>query len=171
MNLRYPFTIWHLSENPLIVNTVNFLVNFGLPVKSKTVHLPKQTRFRLDYRGNILDFDMMTKEEIEAYSKDEAEQERQQSPGLRHRNQETIRCRYTIIENREKILKSQEKIRKNKKITPKKLKYHTVRRPREDGDENNNCLNGSEGFDPNPGRKLVLYIHGAFDSAIAFKFD
>ena len=159
------------------MNLVNFFVNIGLPVKSETLHLPKQTRFRLDWRGNILDFDRMTQLEIDAYHSDEVEQERQSSPGLRHRNHETIRCRYSYITSNQMVAESLERIRNETEPALKVLKRHTARKPAEAGKEagkearrepNNNCRIGddmesaspADSKDPNPDAKLVLYIHG-----------
>ena len=172
--MGYPFSLWHSPENPFVVKVVNYYFNLGIPVRGKTLHLPRQTRFRLDYRGNILDFDRMSEQEKEAYMSDELEQERQGSPGKRHRNHSTIRCRYSYIKNKAKILESLERIRKRKKVTTKVLRYQTARKcPEGERSEiNNNVVNlriedemdfpdsGSKIFDPNPEGKLVLYIHG-----------
>ena len=169
VNLEYPFNVWHLSENPLIVNLVNFCVNIGVPVKSKTLQVPKQKQIRLDYKGNILFFDRMTQKEIDAYYDDEEEQKRQDSPGLRHRNHETIRCRYSYISSEEKIRESLQKIRNEPRPALKVLKCITARRPAEGSVELNN--NFGEKMHPielddlkdlNPDAKLVLYIHGSY---------
>lgn len=85
-----------------------------------TLNIPKQVRFRLDYKGNILDFNQMTKQEIDDYFNDEEEQRRQNSPGLRHRNnRDTIKCRFSYIKTKEKIIESIENIEKNPKIYKK----------------------------------------------------
>ena len=188
IDIDHPFRIWHLAEHPIIVSATNYAINFGVPVASRTLHLPRQTRFRLDHYGNILDFDRMTEKEKEAYMEDEEEQERQRSPGRRHRNHETIRCRYSTITSEAKILESRERIRKRTQFTPKLLRYQTARKCPQGGEVNNNLQhqktqNGSasngrtsndppkdattsahlddlKGFDPNPDGKLVLYIHG-----------
>lgn len=168
VNLEYPFNIWHLSENPIIVNLVNYFVNFGIPVKSKTLQIPKQTRVRLDHKGNILLFDRMTKQETDAYFADKEEQERQNSPGVRHRNHETIRCRYSYITSEEKIRESLERIRNQTKPALKVLKHHTARKPGS-VEMNNNCGSSEKTIDSddlndlknlNPEGKLVLYLHG-----------
>ena len=153
---------------------MSYFFNFWLPVRSKWLYLPKQARFRLDYRGNILDFDRMSEQEKDAYMADEVEQERQRSPGLRHRNHGTIRCRYSQITSKTKILESQERIRKRTRFTPKVLKYQTARKcsEAERNDEINNNLRtetgsvpsrdseSSKDFHSNPEGKLVLYVHG-----------
>lgn len=96
-----------------------------MPVKSVTLQVPKQTRFRLDYKGNLLDFHNMTDAEVKAYFQDEVEQERQNSPGLRHRNKETIRCRYSYISSREKVLESLERIKRRQPSKFKAMVYHS----------------------------------------------
>lgn len=177
VNLDWPFNVWHFFEHPIVAGVVNFFTNFWLPVRSVALELPaRQSRFRLDYKGNILDFDRMTDEEIRAYESDEHEQERQSQPGRRHRNHETIRCRYLSICDKAKIIESRKRIRSGSKLVPKALKYSTARRSPEGwcSDEINNnywTQNGrpsfadsgnSREFHPNPDGKLVLYIHGAF---------
>lgn len=120
------------------------MVNFGVPVCSETLMVPRQKRFRLDSKGNILDFAAMTKEQIAAYQADETEQSRQNSPGLRHRNRETVKCRYSYIRSKEKIAESLERIKSKTKPIPKLLKYYTVRVLPDNGERtsdeiNNNC--------------------------------
>ena len=150
---------------------MNHFFNFWLPVRGETLHLPRQARFRLDYRGNILDFDRMSEQEKETYMSDEVEQERQRSPGKRHRNLSTIRCRYSQITSKAKISESRERIRKRTVLKPKVLRYQTARKcpEAEHSDEINNNLRVEDetGFvDPedskdfNPEKKLVLFIHG-----------
>ena len=157
---------------------MSYFLKFWLPVRSEILHVPKQARFRLDYRGNILDFDRMSEQEKDAYMADKVEQERQRSPGRRHRNHATIRCRYSQITSKTKILESRERIRKRTKFTPKVLKYQTARKCSEvddltesNGEINNNLRTetvfvpsesseGSKDFHPNPEGKLVLYVHG-----------
>ena len=168
--MDYPFSFWNLPETPLVVNVVNYCFNFWIPVGGETIHLPRQTRFRLDYRGNILDFVRMSEQEKNAYLSDEVEQERQRSPGKRHRNLSTIRCRYSQITSKAKISESRERIRKRTVLKPKVLRYQTARKcPEADlSDEiNNNVINNNfrvedenSDFHPNPEGKLVLYIHG-----------
>ena len=171
--MDHPFNVWHLFENPLVVNVINCLLNFWLPVRSERLHLPKQARFRLNYRGNILDFERMTEQEKDAYMSDELEQERQQSPGRRHRNHATIRCRYSYITSKAKILESQERIRMGRRLIAKVLKYQTARKspePERSGEINNNlrvedethlvASEDSKDFVPNPEKKLVIYLHG-----------
>ena len=172
INLDYPYNIWHLFDHPIVVSVTCFFTNFWLPVRSETLQLPKQARFRLDYRGNLLDFHRMTDEEIAAYASDKHEQERQNAPGLRHRNHETIRCRYSYITSKAKIIESWQRIKSGVRCAPKALKCRTVRRYPEGSDEINNNWNPNEtrdfsdrsscskDFRPNPDGKLVLFLHG-----------
>ena len=120
----------------------------------------------------------MTEKEKEAYMGNEEEKERQRSPGRRHRNYETIRCRYSTISSKAKILESRERIRKRTRFTPKILNYQTARKCSQHDEVNNNLqhskasngsaneetrsayLDESKDFDQNPDGKLVLYIHG-----------
>lgn len=145
-----------------MMNFTNFFTNFKVPVKSKTLHVPKQQRIRLDHKGNILDFDAMTSEEIDEYSRDPVEQERQKSPGRRHRNKSTIRCRYSYINSKSKIAESQERIRNSSEPKPMVLNYHTVRRsPEKDSNSTTNSTNTAEKANPlNPENKLILFCHG-----------
>ena len=166
------------------------MINFGVPVHSETVNVPRQKRFRLDCKGNILDFEAMTEEQIAAYFDDETEQARQNSPGLRHRNGETVKCRYSYIRSKEKIAESLERIKNKTKPTLKVLKYYTARvspdRQRVSDEINNNyetkeCSNLEADFEvlgdpkddhpqqndrlleelgPNPERVLLIWIHG-----------
>lgn len=86
--------------------------------------MPRQKRFRLTHKGEILDFHKATREEIDDYLLDEEEQERQNSPGLRHRNYDTIKCRFTYINKRERVIESLEQMKKSEDF--KVLKYHTA---------------------------------------------
>ena len=106
-------------------------MNIKVPVKSVTLRVPKQSRFSLDYLGNILDFHHMTDDEVKAYFNDETEQDRQHSPGLRHRNKETIRCRYSYIESRGKALESLERIKKREPLKFKTMDYSSESKPAE----------------------------------------
>lgn len=106
---------------------VNYLINRKIPVKSVTIRIPKQYRFRLHYKGDFLDFEQMTNDEIESYFNDEHEQERQNSPGKRHRNREAIECRYTYITSKEKVIESLDQI-KNTTTTFKKMKMFSARK-------------------------------------------
>ena len=138
---------------------------------SKTLSISRQTRFRIDYKGNILDFDVMSKKEIEAYLNDNEEQARQNAPGLRHRNKDTISCRYSYIANENEIKESLERIRKKKedKCSTKSIKYFTTRisnnRDNLLDEQNNNYLlnsleNDSNQKNPASQRVLCVYIHG-----------
>ena len=182
VDINFPFSLWHLSENPVLVNIMNYVVNYGLPVRSETVHVPRQKRYRLDCKGNLLDFDRMTKQQVADYFDDEDEQARQNSPGLRHRNKETIKCRYSYIVSREKIVESLERIKSKAKPKFKVLNYYTTRVHPDDlrvsEEINNNYEEGlevkidapndsrqqngllPEDFHPNPECVLLLVIHG-----------
>ena len=185
VNLSFPFSVWHVSENAFVANFVNYLVNFGVPVRSETVNVPRQKRFKLDCKGNLLDFDRMTKQQVADYFGDAFEQARQNSPGLRHRNKETIKCRYSYIQSKEKIVESLQRIKSKTKPKFKVLKYCT-RRLRSDSQRvseeiNNNYETTKEDtefevkigamredqqndliddFDANPESVLLLFIHG-----------
>lgn len=185
VNIRFPFSVWHLSENPVLVNLINYLVNFGVPVQSETLYVPKQKRYRLDYKGNLLDFERMTREQVADYYADEIEQDRQNSPGLRHRNKETIKCRYSYIRSKDKIAESLERIKNRTKPTFKVLKYSTERSRSTDNERiseeiNNNYQTKENAYydipmasspneqrqsllddsNPNPQGVLLLFIHG-----------
>lgn len=67
----------------------------------------------------------MSSTEVHAYFNDDVEQERQNSPGLRHRNKEAIRCRYSYISSREKALKSLERIHSKEPQKFKHMVYHS----------------------------------------------
>lgn len=157
--LDYPFNMWQLTEGWFIAKFVNNLVNRKIPVKSLTLNIPKQKRFRLDYKGNILDFEKMTKEEIDEYNNDEEEQKRQNSPGRRHRNHETIKCRYSVITCKEKIIESLERIKTKKENLSKSNRsghYSVNILP-----ENYINLNLNNSEDRLPENDiLLLYIHG-----------
>ena len=163
--LRFPFDLIHkLAENSIVAGLTKYLVNWNVPVTSKTMESPRQNRFRLDYKGNILDFDRMTKEQMEAYANDEIEQERQSSPGMRHRNHETIRCRFMYITNRTKMIESLERIRNQTKRPPEKLSYYTARKIPY-SEINNNTIPSKPNLNDyyqnaNPEKKLVLFLHG-----------
>lgn len=185
VNIKFPFSVWHLSENPVLVKMINYLLNFGVPVQSETLHVPRQKRYRLDCKSNILDFERMTREQMADYYADAFEQDRQNnSPGLRHRNKETIKCRYSFIRSKENIVESLERIKNRKKLSFKVLKYCTERvwpdkeriseeinnnyPTKEDGnyevqmpfapnDQQQSLLNESN---PNPECVLLLFIHG-----------
>lgn len=77
----------------------------------------------------------MTDDESKAYFSDEIEQDRQNSPGLRHRNKETIRCRYSYIASREKALESLEKIKKREPLKFKTMVYASESKLADESDE------------------------------------
>ena len=138
VSIDYPFNVWHTNEQWLIARVINFVMNRKIPVQSETLNIPKQSRFRLDYKGNILDFDKMTKKENESYLNDKEEQERQNAPGLRHRNKDMIRCRYSYITSSDKI-----KINREDKLSSfKVLKHRTARTP-SDQCASSECNNNS----------------------------
>lgn len=139
VDLDYCFDVWHGSENFFFSNIIVNSINRKIPVKSVTLNIKRQKRFRLDLNGKILDFDQMTKDEIDQYMNDEMEQDRQRSPGKRWRNKDDkIKCRFTFIKNRESILKSLDKI-KERKINGSKasklLKHHSADRKSSDQNE------------------------------------
>lgn len=174
ISTRFPFDTIHTVENPILISIATYLFNWTVPVSSETLQVPRQKRFRLDYRGNILDFDRMTDQEKEAYMNDEEEQNRQRSPGLRHRNGETISCRYSYISSRQKILESQKRIRNRVKPEPKLVKFYSAHRSAKVTNEiNNNFVRTDRPVDcktdktdsnqkkgANPGKKLILFTHG-----------
>lgn len=176
-NLNYPFKMYHLLESFAPVKLVYNLINFSVPVQSKTLDVPKQNRFKLNYRGDLLDFDCMTREEMDLYMNDTIEKEIQNSSGKRWRNAgTTIQCRYSRIKNREKIMESLDRI-KNRKSDElfnkelKELKYQTAKRKPDlvDFNENENVKNKIVHFNQkddslndeiNPEKIIVLYVHG-----------
>lgn len=169
-NLDHPFEVWHMTENWLVASSMSYLINRNVPVKSETFSVPRQKRFVLDHKGNILDFDRMSKQEIDAYSNDEIEQERVNAPGRRHRNgPDTVQCRLTYITSKEKSAESLKRIRKQTKLDFKHLKYETVRVSPKNRQSNgvfngNNLKSKSEGtgnVEINPARKLIIHIHGS----------
>ena len=171
--MDYPFDVWQTSENWFVCNLVNFFANLNVPVESRTLQVPKQQRIRLNYKGNILDFEAMTAEEIDEYAADEEEQRRQESPGRRFRNKSTIRCRYSYINSKSKMAESLERVRNRATPEQKILNWRTVRRPgspdsvpnhlnlpNNPGNDLNNNLNNNLNDNLNPENKLVLFIHG-----------
>lgn len=168
-NLDHPFGVWHMTENRLVAGSTSYLVNRKVPVKSETFSVPRQKRFVLDYKGNILDFNRMSKTEIDAYYSDEIEQERQNAPGRRHRNgPDAVQCRFTYIISKDKATEGLERIKKeNKKLDLKVLKYHTARISPEKGrtngeiNNNSNAKGATNKVEINPEKKLVIHIHGS----------
>lgn len=173
-NIDYPFSVWNLTEGFVFSKLFNYFVNRKIPVQSRTIHIPMQNRFRLDCKGNILDLDNLSSEEVDAYLNDECEVERRRAPGKRHRNRETIKCRYSFINGRKKVIESLEKIR-NKKINRlnsfRVLNYHTAcRTPDINNNETNNNLeinkdthfeiDDEKDLEINSAKTLVIYIHG-----------
>lgn len=161
LGLDGPLDIYHFSENWIVSELVNYYFNRKLPVQSVTLNIPKQNRFRLDYKGNILDFSKMTKQEINEFNNDEEQQKRQNSPGRRHRNYETIRCRYSFISIREKIIESLEriKIKRESSNRPNKAGHLSIKILPDDYVNNNLKdinLNGNEN------ETLIIHIHGKF---------
>ena len=142
-NIQYPFSVWHQTERWPTVKFLSACLNIKVPVKSKTLKVPKQARFRLDCKGNILDFDKMTKKEIESYFNDKEEQERQNAPGLRHRNKDTIRCRYSYITSKNKIIESLEIIEKAPEPF-KALEYYSARKVANSQSKPIECVNQVE---------------------------
>lgn len=116
----------------MIKKFANYFVNRKVPVKSVTLNLPRQKRFRITYTGKILDLHNMKDDEIESYLNDEEEKNRQQAPGFRHRNRETIKCRYSYITSEDKIKASLERIKKDKNTGDdfKFLKFQTLNKTR-----------------------------------------
>ena len=163
MRLNFRTDIWHSSETFYIAKIGNYFINFKTPVKSDTLHAPRQKRFRIDYKGNILDFERMSEEQIKSYFNDKEEQARQNAAGLRHRNEGTIRCRYSYIESNEKMMESLERIRKKKKENRRSFEsnhYTAYRVPSNSNCESaNNYLNNNN-FQPNPEEILIVYVHG-----------
>lgn len=131
----------------------------------------------------------MTKQEIDDYFNDKEEQDRQNSPGLRHRNKETIKCRYSFINSIEKIKESLDQIERDKINGDNfDLKYYSASKIinnnylgiNEINELNNNTKrdktyenqfaeyakhslsNETENFDPNPTKTLILLIHGGW---------
>lgn len=118
----------------------------------------------------------MTSEEIDEYFQDQIEQERQSSPGRRHRNSKsTIRCRYSYITSKEKVAESLQRVREGAEPKQKVLNWRTVRRMptnySPDSDPVANRLNLERNLNlksnlnqpennRNPKNKLLLFIHG-----------
>lgn len=150
-DIKNPFNFWHQSENWFVFRFIDYLTR-DLPVKSVTLNLPRQKRFRISYKGEIFDFNNISNEQKDAYLSDKEVVERQSSPGLRHRNFETIKCRYTYIENKENVLKSFDKIKnleKNEQESFRDLNYQNARRKI--------LGNSKENLQSKP---IVIYVHG-----------
>lgn len=126
--LNYPFSLWHRPEGFFMAIVLNSLVNIRIPVKSVTLEIPRQYRYRIHYKGDLIDFNSMSNDEIESYFDDQIEQSRQNHKGLRHRNGSHIWCRYSYITSKEKIIKSLKEIKKTKKEDFKKMTYHSATR-------------------------------------------
>lgn len=135
-------------------------------MRCETFAVPRQKRFVLDHKGNILDLDRMSKSEIDAYANDEVEQERVNAPGRRHRNgPDTVQCRLTCISSKEKCAESLERIKKQTKLDLKHLKYETVRilskNRRPNGVINKLEAKKAGNAEINPTRTLIIHIHGS----------
>jgi len=130
--LDYPWNLFHKAESGWINRMMINRSNKNVPVYDQIIWIPENSRFRLDYKGNILDFDHMSKEQIDSYMNDKAEQERVNAPGKRHRNKDKVRCKYYRINNEAKLNESVEKIRKKREngqeAECKLIKHHTARR-------------------------------------------
>lgn len=137
----------------------NYYINKDIPVKSQTIYIPKQKRYIITHKGKILDFENMSTEDKESYFNDEEEQERQNSLGLRHRNKEKIRCRYSFINSRTKIKESLDQIEKNKtKSSDFNFKYYTATKK-------SNCESNDNKEDYNLENKLdklIIHLHGGY---------
>lgn len=152
VNLRYPFDHWHLIDKRLLMVPMNYFVNGAVAVKSKRLDVPRQKRFVLDHKGNILDFERMSSEEIEAFYSDEIEQERQNAPGLRHRNgPDAVQCRLFSFGSKSKALESLQRI-KEATVSDCKVGCQTVRI----NNNNSKSKNGTENSEINPENTLLV---------------
>lgn len=192
INLDHPYDVLHLQNSwwmvkisfffrSLIVNLMNPLTmiknlmmslvspwSMWSSVRSETLHIKRQSRFALDWKGGLLDLQRMTSQQVSDYLSDPNEIERQQNPGRRHRNWDTVQCRYLHIDKRQAV-ESLKRIEKSE--FPKiNLKYTNVRVGRRSEINNNISLDPTnksqmnfkhqKSLEPNPQKKLLLYIHG-----------
>lgn len=158
-NLKQPFDSINSTEGWFLGSFIKSLATFNIPVQSRTINLPKQNRFKLHYSGFIADFNNISSEEIDRFN-DEEQKTRDNSPGMRHRNKSTIRCRYSTITSENKIRESLNQIKKDATIeeTFKTLKYNSATRLADNKRRNVTNLDDSDPI--NLKKILVFYIHG-----------
>lgn len=76
------------------------LYNFRSPVKSKTFFVEEQNRFKIDYKGNLIDLNKASKEKIYQFYNDEEKIRRDNATKIRYQNKDKIRCRFSYLKNR-----------------------------------------------------------------------
>lgn len=167
---------------PNLMSMVKNLLDLRSPwtsVQSETLQIDRQRRFVLDCKGHILDLQRMSGQTISDYLGDQNELERRQNPGRRHRNWRTVQCSYLYIAGKKRAVESLRRVEESEFPTVK-LKYNTVRTGGRPDEMNNNSdnLSGlrsqthfrrfrqqkghSHGVEPNPEKKLLLHVHGAW---------
>ena len=178
----------HLADSWWVKKLQNFILspmNLLIPVKHETLHIDRQRRFALNWKGDLLDLSRMTDQEISDYLSDENEIERRQNPGRRHRNWSTVQCSYFYISSKWQAIESLKRI-KSSDFPKVNLRFSNVRVPRKESagcakEINNNLfgmtydsannlktesgfgrqMNDPDSLEPNPEMKLLLFIHGA----------
>jgi acetyl esterase/lipase len=89
----YPFKVWNITEfwwyRTVFVNLYNWFV----PTKSKTVHITRQQRFRLNRLGGLMDIQDPAQKCLLSLLDDHEQRRREQYPTGQHKNHDTIRCR------------------------------------------------------------------------------